>query len=62
MKKGSEFPFKSDLFSCIFDGLSKKLGRNLDDSSDVDVTASKINGSHSPKNVLKSDNCIWLGV
>jgi len=53
------YPFKSDLFSGIFDGLSKKLGRNMADSSDVDVTASSIlNSSHVPKNVLKNDS-IW---
>jgi len=56
-KKGSEFPFKSDMFSGIFDGLSKKLGRNLADSSDIDVTASS--SSKSPKNVLKNDNSYW---
>ena len=56
-----EFPFKSDLFSGIFDGLSKKLGRNLADSSDVDVTASSIsNSSRGPKNVLKNDSTCWL--
>jgi len=57
-----EFPFKEDLFSGIFDGLSKKLGRNLADSSDVDVTASSIlnnNPSFGPKNVLKNDSCLW---
>jgi len=54
-----EFPFKSDLFSGIFDGLSKKLGRNLADSSDVDVTASSIYGSDGPKNVLKNDSTYW---
>jgi len=59
IKKGSEFPFKSDLFSGIFDGLSKKLGRNLADSSDVDVTASSNNGN-VPKNVLKNDCSGWL--
>jgi len=64
IKKGSEFPFKSDLFSGIFDGLSKKLGRNLADSSDVDVTASSIVnnnpvGSYGPKNVLKNDSSYW---
>jgi len=55
-----EFPFKSDLFSGIFDGLSKKLGRNLADSSDVDVTASSIHGSCGPKNVLKNDSSRWI--
>jgi len=54
-----EFPFKSDLFSGIFDGLSKKLGRNLADSSDVDVTASSIYSSYVPKNVLKNDSSRW---
>jgi len=55
-----EFPFKSDLFSGIFDGLSKKLGRNLADSSDVDVTASSINtSSNAPTNVLKNDSSYW---
>jgi len=55
-----EFPFKSDLFSGIFDGLSKKLGRNLANSCDVDVTASSIHpGSYGPKNVLKNDDSIW---
>jgi len=54
-----EFPFKSDLFSGIFDGLSKKLGRNLADSSDVDVTASSIYNGNGPKNVLKNDSSIW---
>jgi len=58
-----EYPFKSDLFSGIFDGLSKKLGRNLADSSDVEVTASGIYnnnpGSYGPKNVLKNDASIW---
>jgi len=55
-----EFPFKSDLFSGIFDGLSKKLGRNLADSSDVDVTASSINHhTQGPKNVLKNDSSFW---
>jgi len=55
-----EFPFKSDLFSGIFDGLSKKLGRNLADSSDVDVTASSDQGnSWVPKNVLKNDDSYW---
>jgi len=61
IKKGSEFPFKSDLFSGIFDGLSKKLGRILADSSDVvDVTASSDQGSSKgPKNVLKNDSSGW---
>jgi len=52
------YPFKSDLFSGIFDGLSRKLGRNLADSGDVDVTASNINSGH-PKNILKNDNSHW---
>jgi len=55
------YPFKSDLFSGIFDGLSQKLGRNLADSSDVDVTASSIYNNnpatYGPKNVLKNDIC-----
>jgi len=60
IKKRSEFPFKSDLFSGIFDGLSKKLGRNLADSSDVDVTASSIHSdSYLPKNVFKNDSSYW---
>jgi len=60
IKKRSEFPFKSDLFSGIFDGLSKKLGRNLADSSDVDVTASSYHSDpYLPKNVLKNDSSIW---
>ena len=58
-RERSEFPFKSDLFSGIFDGLSKKLGRNLADSSDVDVTASSNNGN-LPKNVLKNDGSRWF--
>jgi len=54
------YPFQSDLFSGIFDGLSKKLGRNLADSSDVDVTASSVQGSsYGPKNVLKNDWSTW---
>ena len=60
IKKGSEYPFKSDLFSGIFDGLSKKIGRNLADSSDVDVTVSSIaNSSCYAKNVLKNDSSYW---
>jgi len=60
IRKRSEFSFKSDLFSGIFDGLSKKLGRNLADSSDVDVTASSDQGSsHGPKNVLRNDGSCW---
>jgi len=59
IKKGSEYPFQSDLFSGIFDGLSKKLGRNLADSNDVDVTASSYRGSEVPKNVLKNDDSNW---
>jgi len=55
-----EFQFKSDLFSGIFDGLSKKLGRNLADSSDVDVTASSILFSNGPKNVLRNDSSRWI--
>ena len=55
----SEFPFKSYLFSGIFDGLSQKLGRNLADSSDVDVIASSIYQSYGPKNVLKNDSSYW---
>ena len=48
------YSFKSVLFFGIFDGLSKQLGRNLADSSDVDVTASSVfNDSYDPKNVLK---------
>jgi len=54
-----EFPFKSDMFSGIFDGLSKKLGRNLADYSDVDVTASSIYNGNGPKNVLKNDGSFW---
>ena len=58
---GSVFPFKSDLFSGIFDGLSKKLGRNLADSSDVDVTASSYHSDpYLPKNVLKNDDSAWI--
>jgi len=53
------YPFKSDLFSGIFDGLSKKLGRNLADSSDVDVTASSDIGSLGPINVLKNNDSLW---
>jgi len=57
---GSMFPFQSDLFSGIFDGLSKKLGRNLADSSDVDVTASTVNSSSEGfQNVLKNDSSHW---
>jgi len=52
------YPLNSDLFSGIFDGLSKKLGRNLADSSDVDVTASSNNGNGT-KNVLKNDGSFW---
>jgi len=60
IKKRSEFPFLSDLFSGIFNGLSKKLGRNLADSSDVDVTASSIMDSpNGPKNVMKNDDSYW---
>jgi len=56
-----EYPFNSDLFSGIFDGLSKKLGRNLADSSDVEVTASSIyDSSCDPKNVFKNDDSSWL--
>jgi len=54
-----EYEFKSDLFSGIFYGLSRKLGRNLAESSDIDVTASSITGSNTPKNVLKNDNSYW---
>ena len=55
-----EYPFESDLFSGIFDGLSKKLGRNLADSSDVDVTASRFFGQYRPENVLKNDSSWWF--
>ena len=55
-----KYKFKEDLFSGIFDGLSKKLGMNLADSSDVDVTASSYQGSsYDPKNVLKNDGRYW---
>jgi len=64
IKKAHEtdkYPFKSDLFSGIFDGISKKLGRNLADSSDVDVTASSIRYSNEvPKNVLRNDGNRWI--
>jgi len=58
-----EYSFKSDLFSGIFDGLSKKLGRNLADSNDVDVTVSSVydnDCSYGPINVFKSDSSFWL--
>jgi len=58
-----EFLYKSDLFSGIFDGLSKKIDKNLADSSDVDVTTSSIldnnPGSYIPKNVLNNTNSYW---
>jgi len=54
------YPFKSDLFSGILDGMSKKLGRNLAGSSDVDVTASTVNSSSEGfQNVLKNDSSHW---
>jgi len=53
------YPFTSELFSGIFDGLSKKLGRNLADSSDVDVTASSYSNTSIPKNVMKNDSSRW---
>jgi len=56
---GVEYPFNSDLFSGILDGLSKKLGRNLAGSSDVDVTVSSFQGDCVPKNVLKNDDSRW---
>jgi len=57
LSERDEYAFHSDLFSGIFDGLSKKLGRNLADSNDIDVTASSVdNGSYDPKNVLKNDS------
>jgi len=54
------YPYKSDLFSAFFEGLSKKLCMNLADPSDVDVTASNINhNSFGPKYVVKNDGSIW---
>jgi len=59
--QGTEFPFRSELFSGIFDGLSKKLGRNMAESGDVDVTASSIYNSNVPTNVLKkNDSSAWV--
>jgi len=54
-----EYPLQSDLFSGIFDGISKKLSIVLADTSDIDVTASSISGSRGPKNVLKNDDTRW---
>jgi len=54
-----EYPLKSDLFSGIFDGLSKKLGRNLATSWDIVVYASSIYAKFVPENVLNNDSSIW---
>jgi len=54
-----EYPFIFDLFSGIFDGLSKKIGKSLADSNDVSITASSIYGSHNTHNVFKNDNTYW---
>ena len=58
--QGSEYPFKSDLFSGIFESLSKKLGMNLADSNEVEVTASSVDCNlPDPKNVLRNDCSRW---
>jgi len=59
--EADKYTFKSDPFSGIFDGLSKQIGRNLADSSVVDVTASSIypGGFYGPKNVLKNEGIGW---
>ena len=44
--------FKSDLFPCILDGLSKNLGWDMADSSDE-------GSSYDSENVLKNDNSYW---
>ena len=57
---GTEYSFKSDLFSGIFNGLSQKLGRDLVDLKDIIVTSSSCNVvSNGPANVLTSKYTIW---
>jgi len=60
LKVRTEYSYFSDLFSGIFDGLSKKIHMNLAESGDVDVTASSVaDNSYGPKNVLKNDKSCW---
>ena len=55
------YAFKGELFSGIFDGLSKKHGKNLVDSGYLFITASSIYGStYIPQNVLKNDESCWV--
>jgi len=55
MIQGKEYPFESDLFKGVLNGLFMIFGRNS-----VDVTASSYCCSNVPQNVLENDNSYWF--